>query len=314
MEYPKIKQFEMDRNTDTVLLLLSSEEKTTTGGGSYLRHRMTDGEQFIDVNQWKMTIDSFHVPANTLIGVRIYTKMYNGQMSYELKSCGQAPEGVDKSDFIVSAPWDADKMYNNILATVRSGCKGGSPCLADLVETIYENNKEKMMYWAAAKSVHHNYHAGLLYHTERMLRQAYFLSKVYELDTELLFAGVALHDIGKLVELDTSDIGSADYTVKGNLFGHALLGIMMIDEAAKEKEYTPEKIMLLKHLIASHHGQLDWGAIATPCVKEAYALHYIDHLDAVMEQCEATLKGLEPGKMSDKVFGLNSRVYCPDYN
>ena len=180
-----------------------------------------------------------------------------------------------------------------------------------LVKSIYEENKTKLLYWSAAKSVHHNCYGGLLYHTLRMMRSAFTLTKVYTtINKDVLFAAVALHDIGKITELETDELGVADYTVDGTLFGHALLGIEMIN--AKASGYNPELIRLLKHCLAAHHGQLDWGAVTIPAIPEAMMLHQIDMIDSRMYQFEKAIEEItEPGQLGDKVFGLGTKVYRP---
>ena len=90
-----------------------------------------------------------------------------------------------------------------------------------------------------------------------MVRSAVMLSRVYPVDRELLLAGTALHDIGKLSELETDNLGVADYSVDGNLFGHSLIGCEMVTKAASKNIYDEEKVRLLKHMIASHHGTLE---------------------------------------------------------
>ncbi|WP_368272884.1 HD domain-containing protein, partial [Fusicatenibacter saccharivorans] len=129
------------------------------------------------------------------------------------------------------------------------------------------------------------------------------------------YSAVILHDIGKLQELDTDATGVAEYTVDGNLFGHTLLAIEMIDRKNFENPtYPAEKIRLLKHCIAAHHGQLEYGAITMPAVREAMLLHEIDVIDASMYQYEQAEKTLNPGEMSDRIFGLGVKVYKPAAN
>ena len=149
----------------------------------------------------------------------------------------------------------------------------------------------------------------------RMLKTAVILSRVYRFDKELLYSAVILHDIGKLQELDTDATGVAEYTVDGNLFGHTLLAIEMIDRKSFENPtYPAEKIRLLKHCIVAHHGQLEYGAITMPAVKEAMLLHEIDVIDASMYQYEQVEKTLNPGEMSDRIFDLGVKVYKPAAN
>ena len=166
---------------------------------------------------------------------------------------------------------------------------------------------------SAAKAMHHNIYGGLAYHTYRMILAAYKLCEVYSLlNRELLVCGTALHDIGKLFELKTTDTGIASYTDMGNLFGHALLGIEMIDrevwrqnQAIGGRSYNSEQVAMLKHMIASHHGQPEWGAIRAPSIPEALILHELDMIDSRMYMYEENFASMEPGSSSDPVLGIS---------
>ena len=97
-----------------------------------------------------------------------------------------------------------------------------------------------------------------MYHIYRMLKAAEKACEVYpDLDKELLLIGVALHDIGKLKELNTNEMGVSEFTPDGNLSGHILCGIELLDHAVWEMEEKPseEEYKLVKHMIASHHGR-----------------------------------------------------------
>ena len=160
--------------------------------------------------------------------------------------------------------------------------------------------------------MHHNIYGGRAYHTYRMIKSAYDVCEVYSLlDRELLVCGTALHDIGKLLEMKTSDTGVATYTDMGNLFGHPLLGIEMIDrevwrqnQAAGGRSYNSEQVAMLKHMLASHHGQPEWGAIRSPSTPEAMILHELDMIDSRMYMYEENFKDLDAGTSSEPVFGI----------
>ena len=89
----------------------------------------------------------------------------------------------------------------------------------------------------------------------------------------------------------------------------------MVEEAAKSGIYHAEKLQMLEHMIASHHGKKEWDAITTPAFPEAEMLHLIDMIDSRMNMFEETYKGQNAGTISqDKVFGLeNSYIYKPLY-
>lgn len=178
--------------------------------------------------------------------------------------------------------------------------------------------KEQIFIWSAAKAVHHNIRSGFLYHTFRMVQSGIALGKVYgqALNHSLLLTGIILHDVGKLKELYTDPTGNADYTPEGSLLGHLLIGCEMIDEACNkldlQNDENKDKILLLKHLLASHHGKQEYGAITVPQLPEAIMLNRIDMIDAEMYQCEHALEDQSNGTFTDRIFGLNNtRLYKP---
>ena len=135
----------------------------------------------------------------------------------------------------------------------------------------------------AARKMHHAYIGGVLEHTLSMKTIASFLADHYPyVNKDLLLAGVLLHDMGKTVEYDVA--GSFSFTEDGRLVGHIVRAIIMIEEAAQELGDIPtEDVQQLVHLIASHHGNLEWGSPVTPKTLEALLLHQIDLLDSRMQ-------------------------------
>jgi 3'-5' exoribonuclease len=150
---------------------------------------------------------------------------------------------------------------------------------------------------AAARSNHHARRGGLLDHTSRMIQAAQALLNVYpHLHADLLITGTLFHDVGKLWETCPPPQG---FTIlpdmRGELMGHLSIGIEMVNALWRElpKEgwelWTPssEELRLhLIHLIAAHHGQLEFGSPILPKTPEAIALHLIDNLDARLEMFE----------------------------
>ena len=183
----------------------------------------------------------------------------------------------------------------------------------ELVSRILLDNREKLLYWPAAKTNHHAYKGGLLYHVFRMMKTGEALCDIYSvLDRDLLLTGIILHDIEKLSEYESLQNGMVEkYTVQGNLIGHLVMGVNKIEKYAEELGMTTEKKMLVEHMLLSHHGQYEFGSPVLPAFPEAKALHYIDNIDAKLEMMENELQSLGEGQISDKrFFGIdNSYLY-----
>ncbi len=96
---------------------------------------------------------------------------------------------------------------------------------------------------------------------------------------DLLVAGALLHDIGKVNELAYE--GAFEYTDEGRLLGHLYMGAEWVSsECGKIEGFPAEKAMLLKHLILSHHGELEYGSPKRPKTLEAVILHFVENMDA----------------------------------
>ena len=136
----------------------------------------------------------------------------------------------------------------------------------------------------AAVSNHHAYPGGLLRHTIDLMELSQMVAPRYpQLDAELVVFGAFLHDMGKIEEISTE--GESTYTDRGQLVGHIVIGIQMLDAKiaaleASGESFPTELRHQLEHLIVSHHGQLEFGSPRLPATLEAVLLHHLDNLDA----------------------------------
>jgi 3'-5' exoribonuclease len=164
--------------------------------------------------------------------------------------------------------------------------------LKALVEAIFADESIALAYRTApaAKSVHHNWIGGLIEHVLSLCRLAKFAAEHYAaIDFDLLLAGVILHDLGKIHEL--SYARSFGYTTEGQLLGHIVIGLRMVDQKIGSIPDFPAPLRdLLLHMILSHHGQLDFGSPKVPVFPEALLLHLLDNMDSKMECMRALIE------------------------
>ena len=163
----------------------------------------------------------------------------------------------------------------------------------------------------AAKSVHHGFVGGLLMHTAYMMRAADFYAGLYPaVDRSLLLAGTLLHDFCKCEEFVTSPLGLvAEYSLKGQLLGHLVLGAEAVSRMADKLHIPEEKSVLLQHMILSHHGEPEFGAAVRPMCIESELLSYLDLIDSRMEIYTETMEETPVGTFSGKIFALDKRIY-----
>ena len=294
------------------LLIKDIQTKTARNGSSYLTFTLTDGKDTLIANMWDTAESSLEVKVKEIAFVSLEGKPYNGKMSYTVDRIRPSypSEGISLTDFIPTSQIPPETLYEFCMSKIE---KMADRELAELVADIYSTNRERLLWQSAAKSVHHNKVGELLWHTARMAKMAGAAAEPYSfLNRDLLLSGVLLHDIGKLDELCTDEMGITDYTRDGYLFGHALLGIETVKKHAEKLGTSEDKVRCLTHIIASHHGVREYGAIAMPATAEAYAVHCIDLIDARMYIFEEALGKTDAEKFSDPIYTLEgTRIYHP---
>jgi len=336
MAFKKFKDTNIGYSYDMTLLVTEIEQRQTSKGDPYCAITLSDGDDTARGNMFNgITIDALKdegIEVGTCVTCGIRVSLYKDKKNYTIDSLKKANiSDEEMKELIITPPVPVKTLFYNILRNVKESSGRtydiNTPevpeddfSLTALTTRLLWKNRNEFLRSSAAKAMHHNLYGGLVYHTSRMTDAAVGLCNAYpDLNRELVVCGTALHDIGKITELATSATGSADYTVEGRLLGHALIGIDMIRKQVEEdgNRYDEEQVLLLKHMIASHHGILEWGAITEPAVKEAMILHFIDMIDSRMYMYETAYDSVEIGQISQKIFGLagdtSSTVYRSPY-
>ncbi|MGH7499338.1 MAG: HD domain-containing protein, partial [Gemmatimonadales bacterium] len=205
---------------------------------------------------------------------------HNARRQLKVSSIRVLPRGsVDWRQLLPAVP-DV-KLYWDTLDRWRSEI--GRPRLARIISLFYDDPDFRNRYEECPASVqgHHAELGGLLKHTCEVATIGRVIGKVCHADLELVLAGALLHDIGKLDAYSWQ--GVFEHTEAGSLLGHVTLGILMLDRRLGEEEEAPcteRELLLLHHLVASHHGKLEFGAAVPPMTLEAEVLHYADNASA----------------------------------
>ena len=217
----------------------------------------------------------------------------------------------DLSALVPVAPIDVDTTMAEVERLISSITDAD---YRKICSTMMARHKESLKTIPAAKSVHHGFISGLLMHTATMMKTADFLAGLYGdiIDRSLLLAGTFLHDFAKEKEFTFSQLGLVtEYSVKGQLLGHLVMGAQEVASVASELGIPEDKSVLLQHMILSHHGEPEFGAAVKPICAESELLSQIDMLDSRMEIYRETLAGLQVGEVSSRIFALDKRVFKP---
>ncbi|MDU3181765.1 MAG: HD domain-containing protein [Lachnospiraceae bacterium] len=295
----KLKDLDMGVREYIDLLVTDVQEAETRTNKKYVIFTVTDGETVAKIKKWDSCLVDYEHAKNTVVTMNVKSGSYNGEVTYDTDYA--VFSDADIAQFIRSVPENIDLMF----AGIRSRIDNFSDLsLKGFMHGILDMHEDKLKYWAAAKEMHHALYGGLLYHMYRMGKAADAMCKIYQgVDSDMLAAGVYLHDIGKLYELDTNKLGTSEYTTEGYLLGHIAIGIEMVDTYAGKYGVSKEKALHLKHMIASHHGRKEWGAIVEPKTAEAQLLHQLDMIDSKMYVFEENYATMETHSFTKTPMG-----------
>jgi len=310
MSYKRIDQIKVGEITDGYYLVKSVEIKSTTSNKKYLDFFLCDSSGEINAKLWDYDQADNPFKSNTIIKVRGTIKEWNGKKQFNIERARPASDedNVKIEDFVPTAPYDSVTLFDQLQSYIE---KIDLEDLRTIVSRIIELYKEKIQYYPAAQKNHHSVRSGWLYHVVTMLQTGEKITEVYSfLNRDLLFAGIILHDISKLDEMDANELGFVTaYTVEGQLLGHILQGVKLVDRVARELGSDAEVSLLLQHLIASHHYTVEWGSPKSPMIPEGEILHYLDIIDAHMYDMKTVLDETSAGQITDKVWVLGRRLY-----
>ena len=298
-----ITELQPQAQVDQIFLATHKQLRPNRNGVLYLQVELADRSGSVTGRLWNASEADFEAfDDGDYVRVEGNTQLYSGALQVIVSHIERAdPRSVDEADFLVLTPADVaglEEELRALLGTIRS-----KPLEALVAELLADAPLMAAFARCPAGVKHHHAHAGgLLAHVVNLLRLADRVAPLYPaLDRDLLLVGVFVHDIGKTVELESHK--GFSYTDSGQLLGHVLLGLEIVDakiraiEARTGAPFDAEAALRVKHMVASHHGHYEFGAPKLPMTLEAIALHHLDHMDAKLAgtiqllQAEASIEG-----------------------
>ena len=314
MEYNKrICDMAVGDQVEGFYVLKTAQGRTSNNGRPFLAAVVSDRTGSIDAKAWDYAGPISAADEGQVLKIRGTVTEFRGalQLNMERLRRTEPRDSVDKSALVATAPVDGEKAWAEVERLVESIA---DPDYRSVCRRLLEEKGEALRTIPAAKSVHHSFLGGLLMHTWTMLRAADFLAGLYPetVDRSLLLAGTLLHDLSKAEEFSFSPFGLVtEYSLKGQLLGHLVMGAQEAARAAEELAIPEEKAVLLQHMILSHHGQPEFGAAVVPMCAESELLSLIDTMDSRMEIYRETLAETPEGTFSKRIFALEKRIYHP---
>ena len=275
----------------SLFLVQSKDVREGKTGKKYLILTLMDRTGEIDARMWdNVETAALTFDRDDFVRVDGETQEYQGKRQLIIHRLKKAADGeVDPRDYLPASQRDAQEMYAELLAVV-SGFRDVHLKALLRDETIAAGYRAA----PAAKSIHHAWLGGLLEHNLSLCKlakeiAAHYVAQGYPVDADLLLTGVILHDIGKIDELRFDR--SFAYSTQGQLLGHIVIGLQMVEEKLRTlPDFPPKLRLLVEHMVLSHHGQMEFGSPKVPLFLEAVLLNQIDTLDARMAAMLASVR------------------------
>jgi len=271
-------------------LIISCEKSEDKNGRSYYRLVLGDKTGKIDAKLWSdalLKTDEKILKSGNVVKVSGKVDEFKGTLQLNLMTL----EKVDESkldDFLESSMFDPDEMVKELDEEIH---KIKNTKIKDILLKIVNDQeiRRRLKYWPAASVVHHNFRSGLLQHILEMLTISKSLVRFYpNADFDILTAGIVLHDLGKIYELDGNDL-AVPYSKEGMLIGHINLSLQLFEKFGG-KNLPKDTYLHIAHLILSHHGTHEFGSPVLPATLEAIMLTYIDDLSAKARTADSVIK------------------------
>lgn len=293
-----ISDIEPNQEIETYLVVSEKQLRTARNGTRFVTLKLADKTGEIVARIWDRADEFMElVPDKGPVFIRARSEKFRDELQLQIQEISPATrEQIDPSDFLPVCPISTDELLETLKAQI-STIKHRP--LSKLMKAFLADRDLMLRFRQApaAKSVHHAYLGGLIEHTVSV---AGLVSRICEhypsLNRDLLIAGAIWHDMGKIHEF-SYDL-YIDYSHSGRLLGHMILGIDLLQEKLRSfRSFPAEEAMLLKHLILSHHGESNFGAVRVPMTREALVLHFADDMDAKMSTVTRILS--ESGAQDD---------------
>ncbi len=289
MAHKFINEIEPGETIDDIYMVREPILRSTTRGDLYIAMFLSDRTGQINGRMWQATEAIYKaLPKPGFVHVQGRSELYQNNLQIIINNIGVVDaDKVEVDDFLAKTDKDTDQMFEEVKKTVG---RIKNPQLKTLVGEFLADTDlmEKFCKAPGGTALHHNYIGGLLEHTHNMLRVAFAILPLYtDVQSDLVLAGIFLHDMGKTEELSYDMAFS--YTDSGQLIGHIVKTVLMVNQRAdmlRAKGAKIDQTILdaLCHIILSHHGAFEFGSPKLPATPEAFMVYFIDDLDAKLNQ------------------------------
>jgi 3'-5' exoribonuclease len=325
-EHKYIAQLSPNDYLEGVYAIQNAQLGQTKNGKPFLKCLLADKTGRTPGRMWNIDEALFNtLPTDGFVRIAGQSQPYQGEVQIIVQRIApHDPTDAELSELLPSTRHDVDQMFaevTRLLDTLES------PAIQALA-SAYLSDGELMQAFCqapAAREVHHAYLGGLLEHTLGLMRLADAVCPLYDgLSRDIVLFGLFLHDLGKTREMTW--LRGLGYSADGELVGHIARGVTMLHEKVRYLADDPDEpvtvptevVRVFEHVLLSHHGVPEFGALKVPATPEAILIHYLDNVDAKMNialtECRDAdhLSNKAPGDFTEKVWALGTRLYRPD--
>lgn len=302
----KISDLKVNDKAKITLVVLSAAARETRAKKPYLMLELFDGVEKISGNFWDWSGEK--IPeVNSILDIVCTVTEWQGVKQLNIAGLKSNTER-HLSEFMPASTHDLSTAYKELYSLM---VDVKNDTLRNIALAILEDLSSLWLAVPGARSVHHAYIGGTLIHSLSVCKIAKAIALVSpNANVDLTVVGAALHDIGKLFTYEINGI-AIDTTNAGKLFDHTFIGANHIRSTAHAIGPTidGEVVDLLTHIVLSHHGKLEYGAVVTPQCIEAYIVHMADNLDATCEQIAEASSKAGYNQWTDKIWTLDNRPH-----
>jgi len=309
----KIKDFSPKDKASLYLRLTDIQFRKTPANDDYGTMIGFDGTDLIEVKLWRLQEED----KEKLINGEVYfltgtMKDYQGKMQFNVSEYRRVDEtdDINLDEFYEKAKLSSEELKTLIYGYIE---KIDNQIIKNLITSLISMYSNDFFNYPAAMTMHHNYYFGLAYHIYSMLKAADAYLEIYPfLNKSLVYGGIIIHDIGKLIEL--SGPKGTEYTKLGNLLGHIPIGYSMIEKMAISLGIDEtEEVLALKHILLSHHGLLEYGSPKEPLIPEAMLIYLLDYADSRLAALEKEVNQTPKGSYTNPIQALDRKsFYIPN--
>lgn len=304
----KINEFEEHMKLQQPLLVKDVKNGTTSKGSPYLSLILQDNTGTIDGKYWDVKEnEQALVQAGKILKFNFEVLLYKDKLQLRMNHVEEISEDeYNLEDFVISSDHsevERRSLTQSLIDSIQNDV------YRKLVIGMLSYVGDKFFTFPAASKIHHGWKGGLSDHSLSMAILADELCKHYpQLDRDLLVSAALIHDVGKTAEL--SGPVTTEYTLEGKLEGHISLANAWLSEVSEKLGVQErEEIVLMHHMILSHHGKMEYGSPVAPMIIEAEALYLIDNMDARLTSLKMALDAIKPGTWTSRMFQFENRQF-----